>query len=276
MNNACHTHPAHGRPTVKTPRVAMLSWLSPAALTLYLASYIVPFLEPFRLALNEYVRMIGWAVALGLVLGGIVDHYVPAEYISKTLSQSGKKSIVYSVGLGFLMSACSHGILTLSMELHKKGASGPAVVGFLLASPWANLPMTVLLVRFFDISGILIIMAAILVALSTGFALKFLDDKGLLEKNPNTIQTAPEYSIAQDFKSRIRTVTLSLEDVRGILKGIMALAGMVLGWILLGVLLASFASAYVPPVIFQHYFAPTAVGLLVTLFAATLLEVCSE
>jgi len=79
-------------------------------------------------------------VALGLVLGGIVDYYVPREYISKILSRPKKRTVIYATGLGILASACSHGILALSMELHKKGASGPAVVSFLLASPWANLP----------------------------------------------------------------------------------------------------------------------------------------
>ena len=49
------------------------------------------------------------------------------------------------------MSACSHGILAISMQLYKKGASIPSVITFLLASPWANFPVTILLFGFFGL-----------------------------------------------------------------------------------------------------------------------------
>ena len=47
------------------------------------------------------------------------------------------------------MSACSHGILAIAIQLYKKGASPAAVVAFLLAAPWANLTMTLILISFF-------------------------------------------------------------------------------------------------------------------------------
>ena len=88
---------------------------------------------------------------MGLGLGGVIDYYVPREYISKILSRKNPATILNAVGLGFLMSACSHGILALSIQLHKKGASNPAIVSFLLASPWANLTITVMLIGFFGV-----------------------------------------------------------------------------------------------------------------------------
>ena len=114
-----------------------------------LASLFIPFLEPFRRIFLTYLRKIWWAIALGLLLGGIIDHYIPREYISKILSHKRPSTIFNSVLLGFLMSACSHGILALSIQLHKKGASNPAVVSFLLASPWANFAITLMLISFF-------------------------------------------------------------------------------------------------------------------------------
>ena len=104
-------------------------------------SYFFPVLVPFRVSLLKYLKTIWWAILLGLILGGIMDYYIPREYISHILAKPKKRTIFYSVILGFFMSACSHGILALSMELHKKGASNPAVVSFLLASPWSNLIM---------------------------------------------------------------------------------------------------------------------------------------
>ncbi|UCD17825.1 MAG: permease, partial [Candidatus Zixiibacteriota bacterium] len=81
---------------------------------------------PFRETLWIYFKTIWWAVLLGLLLGGVIDHYVPREYISHILAKPARRTIVNSVLLGFLMSACSHGILAISIELHKKGASNPA------------------------------------------------------------------------------------------------------------------------------------------------------
>ena len=96
-------------------------------------SYLVPILEPFRKSLFMYFSRIWWAVLLGLGIGGVIDRFIPREYISHILARPTKRTILYSVILGFFMSACSHGILALSIQLHKKGASNPAVIAFLLA-----------------------------------------------------------------------------------------------------------------------------------------------
>jgi uncharacterized membrane protein YraQ (UPF0718 family) len=51
---------------------------------------------------------------------------------------------------------------------------------------------------------------------------------------------------------------------------------MVLWWIILGMLLASFAGAYIPVHFFHRFMGPTLLGLIVTLVVATVIEVCSE
>lgn len=154
----------------------------------------MPLLVPFRQSLWLYLKTIWWAVGLGLFLGGVIDHFIPQEYISHTLSKPQKRTIFYSVILGFFMSACSHGILALSIQLHKKGASNPAVVSFLLASPWANLPLTIMLIAFFGLKAFYIIFSAIIIAILTGLIFQFLESKGLIEKNKNTINVDDSYS----------------------------------------------------------------------------------
>ncbi|MBI4387545.1 MAG: permease, partial [Candidatus Omnitrophica bacterium] len=223
--------------------------------------------------------MMVFPIALGFFLGGLVDYYIPREYISKYLARKKKRTILYSVALGFLASACSHGILALSMELHKKGASGPSVVSFLLASPWANLPVTILLIGFFGLKGVLIIVAALLIAIVTGLIFQVLSEKGWIEENQHTIKAPDDFSIAQDLSKRFRgyqfTFQNLMKDTQGIARGIYELADMVLWWLVLGVLLASFA-IYVPHHIFEHFLGPSFLGLLATLILATVLEVCSE
>ncbi|NQT91092.1 MAG: permease [Candidatus Omnitrophica bacterium] len=247
---------------------------------LCLLSYILPALVPFRSALFMYLGRIWWAILLGLALGGVIDRFIPREYVSHILSKPKKRTILYSVILGFFMSACSHGILALSMELHKKGASNPAVVAFLLASPWANFPLTIMLLGFFGLKALFIVFSAIIIAIITGLIFQLLQAKNLIETNKNTAAVEKDFSVSRDLRSRFSsyrfTPSQAAEDARGILKGAFSLADMVLWWILIGMGLASLAAAYIPQSIFQNYMGPTLLGLGVTLVVATILEVCSE
>lgn len=254
--------------------------ISVVVIVLLTLSLFIPVLIVFRNAFLNYLKVIWWAVLLGLFLGGVIDYYVPREYISKFLSKRSSGTILNAVFLGFLMSACSHGILALSIQLHKKGASNPAVVSFLLASPWANLPITIMLLGFFGFKGLLIVFSAILIAINTGLIFIFLEKKGLIEKNRNIVEVAQDFSIIKDMRMRAKNYKLSfnsvINDIRGVWKGARELADMVLWWIILGIFIASLAGAYIPTHFFHKFMGPTLIGLLVTLGLATIIEVCSE
>ena len=178
------------------------------------------------------------------------------------------------------MSACSHGILALSIQLHKKGASNPAVVSFLLASPWANFAVTMMLFSLFGLKGILIILSAIIIALNTGFIFMFLEKKGLIEKNKNIVEVSEGYSILGDLRSRAKDYKFSLaslkKDLAGVIAGSISLSQMVLWWIILGILIASLMGAFIPTHFFHKFMGPTFWGLIITLILATIIEVCSE
>jgi hypothetical protein len=254
--------------------------VSVVTLALILLSYFFVPLEAFRKVLFHYVASIWWAVFLGLFLGGLIEHYVPREYISKVLARKSPLTIFNAVFLGFLMSACSHGILALSIQLHKKGASNPAVVSFLLASPWANFAVTMMLLSLFGLKGLLIIIAAVVIAINTGLIFMFLEKKGLIEQNKNIVPVAQDYSIIDDFRLRLGNYKFNRNsiaaDFKGVFTGMFALAEMVLGWIILGVLLASLAGAFIPVHFFHKFMGPSLLGLAVTLILATVIEVCSE
>ena len=243
-------------------------------------SFIFPPLVLFRKAFTDYLKIIWWAVLLGLFLGGLIDHYVPREYISGILARPGKRSIFNAVLLGFLMSACSHGILALSIQLHKKGASNPSVVAFLLASPWANAAITVMLIGFFGMKALYIIICSILIAVTTGLIFQVLERKGLIETNNNIAKVDKDFSIKADIAKRVKEYRFSADgvksDIKGVWSGAVSLGDMVLWWILIGMGIASMAGAYIPPEVFHKYMGPGTVGLVVTLALATIIEVCSE
>jgi uncharacterized membrane protein YraQ (UPF0718 family) len=237
------------------------------------------YLNMFWHALFDYTAMIWWALLLGFVLGGVIDYLIPREYISKFLSKNEKRTIGWSVLLGFLMTACSHGILAIGMELHRKGASVPAVVSFLMASPWANLPVTILLFSFFGLNAFLIIASAIIVAIITGFVYQMLDRAGWIERSKHTAHVSDDFSVRDDMRKRWAEYRKHPENariVRGVMEGSWSLTKMVLWWIIVGIMLASLANAFISPEIFRVYMGPTLIGLFITLIAATIIEVCSE
>ena len=231
-------------------------------------------------ALWGYLSMAGWAVALGLLLGGLIEHYIPTEVVSRWLTGRHRRMIFASAGLGFLASSCSHGCLALSMELYRKGASVPAVITFLLASPWASLSLTLLILSLMGWHGLMVVLAALIVALTTGFIFQGLERRGIIGPNPHTVEVAADYSIAKDLKARFLerkwTPAAVAEDIKGIARGSWNLAQMVLFWVALGFTLSSVLGTVVPPGWWSRWMGPSFLGLLTTLAFATVIEVCSE
>jgi uncharacterized membrane protein YraQ (UPF0718 family) len=245
------------------------------------------FLDPekrFFYAFKDYLLLIWWAILIGFLIGGVIDYFIPRSYIEKYLSRHRKRTIVYSIIFGFLMSACSHGILAIAMELYKKGASTSSVVAFLLASPWANLPITFLLFGFFGIKAAFIIISAIIIAFITGIIFQKLEKKGLVEcdkcQRGEDTTVLEDFSIINDIKRRWKNYEFSAKNnisaIKGTIKGSWALTKMVMWWLVIGMLMAAAARAYIPHGLFEQYMGPTLFGLLVTLLFATIIEVCSE
>lgn len=281
--SCCHPEPAR-EPSCHAPPASWyrnkLLWVSAVAVILYFAGFVFPVLAPFQKSFSMYLRMVWWALLLGFLLAGVIDCYVPSEVISKALARPKKRTILLAASLGVVMSACSHGILAIAIQLHKKGASGPAIISFLLGSPWANVPVTLLLVSLFHAKGLLIIASAFFVSVTTGFLFLLLDRLGWIDRNRNTVAVDESFSITRHLADNWRNSHWTGEKIRsdliGILRGAKNLANMILWWIVLGILLAGLIGAYVPSHIFTHYLGPTFTGLVLTLAAATVIEICSE
>ncbi len=249
---------------------------------LVILGLFLPPLYAFSIAFFDYISLVWWALLLGFLVGGVIDYLVPREYIERYLSQHKKRSIVYSIVLGFLMSACSHGILAIAMELYRKGANVSSVIAFLLASPWANLPITILLFGFFGLKAFLIVFAAIVIALVTGLIYLYFERRGFIEcihcaMGRHKMYNQEDFSLLLDIHKRIKNRSQSIVDILvGVLKGSWALTKMILWWLIIGMIMASLARAYIPHQLFMMYMGPTWIGMLFTLIFATIIEVCSE
>jgi uncharacterized membrane protein YraQ (UPF0718 family)/YHS domain-containing protein len=251
---------------------------------LLILSYFIDILHPFLNGFIVYLKLIWWAILIGFLIGGIIDYFVPQQYIQKYLSRHRKRTIIYSVIFGFLMSACSHGILAIAIEIYRKGASTSAVVAFLLASPWANLPITVLLFGFFGWKAVFIVLSALIIAIITGLIYQQLEKKDMVEcaqcVHGEDVPVLTDFSILKDIKKRWHAYQFirknNIDAFKGVMRGSWALSKMVFWWLLIGMVMAAIARGYIPHTIFMTYMGPTLLGLAVTLIFATIIEVCSE
>mgnify|MGYP001570741679 CR=1 FL=1 len=226
-----------------------------------------------------YLKKVFVPLLIGLLLGGLIDHFVPREYIVRLLSGPKKRVIARATLLGFLASTCSHGCLALSLELYRKGASVPAVMSFLLASPWASMSLTLMLLGLFGAKGFVIIVAALGIAFVTGLVFQRLARRGLIDPPAVTAEVA-DIRIWEDVRQRLRgypwTTAQLAADARGVAAGMLPLGRMVLGWIQLGLVLSAALGALVPHETFMRFLGPSPAGLALTLAFATVMEVCSE
>ncbi|MCS7184986.1 MAG: permease [bacterium] len=225
----------------------------------------------FRNELIFYLKKITLPILIGFILGGLIDIYVPNELISKHLHGKGFFSIFKSAFIGFLFSGCSHGCLALSMALYKKGAATSAIIAFILASPWANLSITLLLISLFGIYGILFIILSFFIAIITGYIYSILP---FIEKNPNTIINE-DFSLNEYYKQRFNNYSINAE-LKKLFISIKGLIDMVLFWILFGVFISTLIATFIPESFIHKYFPKNLYGLISTLIFAALIEVCSE
>ncbi len=75
-----------------------------------------------------------WLV-LGLVIGGLIKALIPTSLLQKHLSGNNVPSIVKAALFGAPLPLCSCGVIPAALGLRRAGASKPATVSFLVATP---------------------------------------------------------------------------------------------------------------------------------------------
>jgi len=88
------------------------------------------------------------------------------------------------------------------------------------------------------------------------------------------------FSVRDDVAKRWNNFNFTSRNLRdasaGVIRGSWSLSKMVLWWLLIGMIMASFARAFIPHNLFVEYMGASFIGLVVTLAFATVIEVCSE
>lgn len=279
------TTPSCCAPEAKTSQsIDWLLWISAAIVVSGYALHLSglgqlswDWLHVMSHGIYELVNTMWWGVVLAALFVGVLNR-IPQELVTSVLGQGGTLSGIWRATLaGTAMDLCSHGILMVGAGLYQRGASLGQVMAFLIASPWNSLSLTIILVSLIGLTWTLsFVLLSLVIAVISGVIFDRLVARGALPQNPTTATLAEDFQFWPEFRRTLKQANWTFENIISVLREGIAGSTMVLRWLLFGLVLATALRGFVSLETFQEWFGPTLVGLLVTLVAATIIEVCSE
>lgn len=247
------------------------------ALHLFVGDTGINWLDHFGHAVFDLMNAMWWGIALGIFFVGLLSR-VPREYVMKILGKGGTANGIGRACLaGVLLDLCSHGILLVAMKLYERGASIGQIMAFLIASPWNSLSLTFIMIALMGIGWTLaFIVLSMVIAVVSGLIFERLVATGVLPPNPYETELPEDFRFFATAKTQLKAV-----DWKPRLAWDMLIEGardssMVLRWLFLGVVIAALLRTFVSDEQFATYFGATLGGLMLTIVAATAIEVCSE
>lgn len=225
----------------------------------------------------ELINRMWWGILAAVIFVGLLER-IPRDLVMSALGQGGTlKGIVRATFAGVLLDLCSHGILMVGTKLYERGASLGQLMAFLIASPWNSLSLTIILVALIGLGWTLtFVLLSMAVGIVTGLIFDRLVSKGTLPANPNNGGITNGDSLGKQFVQLLKTARITPTSITAVLGDGLRDSRMVFRWLFFGIVLATAIRAFVPLDTYQALFGPTVAGLLLTLLAATVIEVCSE
>ena len=242
-----------------------------------LLSNLPDWLVTMTSGIYELINTMWWGLLMAVIFVGLLER-VPRDLVIAALGQGGTlKGIIRATAAGVLLDLCSHGILMVGTKLYERGASLGQLMAFLIASPWNSLSLTIILVALIGLGWTLaFVTLSMLIGVVTGLLFDGLVARKKLPPNPNSGAMATNIAIAPQLMALITQADYSPKAMVYLVWNGLRDSRMVFRWLLFGLVLAAAIRAFVPLDTYQALFGPTLVGLLATLLAATIIEVCSE
>lgn len=225
----------------------------------------------------ELFNKMWWGLGLGVLAVGSLG-WMPREWVASALGKPGTiNGIFRAIFAGLFLDLCNHGILLVAMKLYERGASYGQTLAFLIASPWNSLSLTLVLIALIGIKWTLgFILLSVVVAVVTGLVVEILVKNGHLPANNHSVELPEGFKLWPEMKEAFKKSRLSHILLVKMVKSGLSESQMIVRWIFFGTVLAAAIRAFVPIDVFGDWFGPTWTGVMLTLVAATVIEVCSE
>lgn len=231
----------------------------------------------FGAAVFELMNMMWVGVVLGIIAMGFLSR-IPRDFVMSLMgSGKGVQGIFRAALAGVTLDLCSHGILMVGAKLYERGVTAGQLMAFLIASPWNSFSLTLILISLIGLPATLLFIAlSMVIGIITGIAFDALVARGVLPKNPNNQPVTEGFAFWPEAKKGLKAVKWTPGFFAETLKIGILESRMIIRWLFLGVMIAATLRVVMSPDFFGTWFGPSFVGLMITLVAATIIEVCSE
>ncbi|MEH6577265.1 MAG: SO_0444 family Cu/Zn efflux transporter [Amphritea sp.] len=135
------------------------------------------FIEFLNHLLNLFLDTAIWLL-FGLILAAILKGWIPSALVQRWLSGTGIGSVIRAAFIGAPLPLCSCGVLPTAIGLRRSGASKPATVAFLVATPETGVDsISVTYALLGPVMAIIRPLAALTSAIVSGLMVLFLDQE---------------------------------------------------------------------------------------------------
>jgi len=111
----------------------------------------------------HYVQEVVPYLALGFLLSGIIQVFVPSNWVARHLGGTGLKPIIFATVAGTALPICCIGSLPVAVSLHEKGARLGPVLAFLVATPATSVSALLVAYGLLGLQFALFIFVAVIV-----------------------------------------------------------------------------------------------------------------
>lgn len=249
----------------------------------YALYYLMPSLMDIKWAhtylhsVHDFVNATWWGALMGITFLALMSR-IPREFIMSILgNKKGATGISRAMFAGVLLDMCSHGILMIGSKIYQRGASAGQLMAFLIASPWNSISLTLIMIGLIGFKlTMTFLLLSVVIAFISGMIFDWLVDRKILPSNPNAFDMPEDFYFWPEAKRQLSSVKWTPSLFAGMFKDGAKDSTIVLRWLMFGIVLASMLRVFIDPENFAQYFGPSALGLTITIFVATVMEMCSE
>ncbi|MFH1652181.1 MAG: permease [Chloroflexota bacterium] len=160
----------------------------------------------FFLVLKDYLVEIIPFLALGFFLSGIINEFVPEDFVTKHLGGGGPKPLLYATLVGTALPICCLGSLPVAISLHQKGARMGPVLAFLIAAPATSVSALLVAYALLGVKfTVYIFFAVIVMALAAGLIGNRLRVKPRMITSSDSLATDPVCGCNVSREGSLRT-----------------------------------------------------------------------
>ncbi len=229
------------------------------------------FFEAWRvLAESAVFILVGFAIA------GVLHVVLSRGAAARHLGEMGSRSVFLAALVGLPLPLCSCSVLPAAVTLRKKGASKGATLSFLISTPETSI--TSILLTYALLGPVMAVvrpLAAFFSAISAGLADNLIQ-KRWPESDESTAADATEDHAAHSHAGSDAAAQNDGNLRAGMRFAFVELFDDIIGWLLIGVLLAAVLNVLVPPEVLRNVFGGPWQSMLVMLVIGVPLYVCAE